>query len=478
MNLPPGLSMSAEVAGVTIQLGAYERLTDLSGTATWTRDEIKIRNSQALRNGNPTPKVNLTLEGFPALISGLDRFDSARVSRTGLPGLAVLDELFARGGVVETDPGIQSNKPVKIDIDLDYVEHSALLWPLRNAKIEAVLHEGGQSFHIAHGIWRGAQLRGDVLLTRDPESTVDAHLKVWPMSEGTALPTPVDRDGDAPPVPWAKGKFSLDGLNGRHWPVGKTRAKFSLTGENLEFDAIEGQLLPRGRLTGDFKLSLANADRLAFDTRFRIRDGEAGSLLAAVGFPDDFATGNLFVEGALGGPIVLGRPVFANIVGEIEIEGHDGEVRQSIPLVAALAHVAEGLSPTRASDALVYDSIATTINFMRGTISTEEIKLDGPLRVFLSGRFDFARPGREVDAEIGIFLFRQINLLLGNFPLLGNLIPGGKDRGLFGAFFEVSGTLDEPVLEAMPMKSLTEGAPLPDVVKAPFSAIREALMGE
>jgi hypothetical protein len=480
MNLPPGLSMSAEVAGVTIQLGAYERLTDLSGTATWTRNQIEIRDSIARRNGVPTPRFNLTLEGFPALIEELDSFDPQRVSNTGLPGLGLLDQLFERGGAVEPRSGPNSDEPIELEleIEIDFIEHSALIWPLRDAKIQVVLHEGGQSFHIAQGVWGGAQLSGDILLTRHPEATVDAHLKVWPASSENELSLPQPRARDFSPSSWAVGSFSVAGLHSKYWPVGKTRADFSLTGENLELENIRGRLVPHGRLEGDFRLSLARADELAFETRFLIRDGHAGRLLAAVGFPEDFATGSLDIEGALGGPIALGQPVFANVLGQIEIKAHDGEIRQSIPLVAALAHAAEGLNPARARKVLAYETLETTVSFERGTIATDEIKLDGPLRVFVSGRFDFAKPGRKIDAEIGIFLFRQIDLLLGNLPLLGNLIPGGKDRGLFGAFFAVSGTLDEPVLEAMPMKSLTEGTPLPDILKAPFGAIREALQGK
>ncbi|MCH7599432.1 MAG: hypothetical protein IH973_06720 [Myxococcales bacterium] len=478
MNLPTGLSMSVEVAGVTIQLGAYERLTDLTGTATWTRDQIKIRRSRARRNGVPTPELNLTLEGFPALINDLDPYDEDRVSSAGLRGLSLLDQLFARGGTDEGEPQIASGKPIEIDIDIDFVEHTALIWPLRNAKVEAVLHEGGQSFHFVRGTWGGAQLSGDVLLTRDPNPTVDAYLKLWPATGESDSPPPASRDRVPSPGSWAAGRFSVAGLHGKHWPVGETQAVFSLIGDNLELDEIHGQLVPHGQLEGNFRLSLARADQLDFEINFKIRDGQAGRLLAAVGFPEDFATGSLDVTGTLGGPIALGQPVFANVEGQIKIAGHDGEIRQSIPLVSALAHVIEGLSPGRASDVLVYETIDTTVNFQRGTIATDEIKLDGPLRVFLSGRFDFAKPGREVEAEIGIFLFRQIDLLLGKVPLIGSLIPGGKERGLFGAFFAVSGTLDEPVLEAMPMKSLTEGAPLPDILKAPFAAIREALQGQ
>ena len=478
MNLPPGLSMTAEVAGVTIQLGAYERLTDLSGSATWTRDQIKIKDSQARRNGVPTPKLNLTLEGFPALIQELDAFDPDRVSSTGLPGLGLLDQLFERWGAIEARPRLEADVPIRLDIEIDFVEHSALIWPLRDAKVEAVLHEGGQSFHIARGVWGGAQLSGDILLTRDPEAMVDAHLKVWPTSSEHELLLPEPLDWDSPPASWAVGRFSVSGIQSVRWPVGKTRAEFSLTGENLELKKIRGRLIPHGRLEGDFRLSLARKDELPFETRFVIRDGHAGRLLEAVGFPADFATGSLDISGALGGPIALGQPVFANVLGQIEIKGRDGEIRQSIPLVAALAHAAEGLNPTRAGKVLVYETLETTVAFQRGTITTDEIKLDGPLRVFVSGQFDFAKPGRKIDAEIGIFLFRQIDLLLGNLPLIGSLIPGGKDRGLFGAFFAVSGTLDDPVLEAMPMKSLTEGAPIPDILKAPFSAIRKALQGQ
>jgi hypothetical protein len=251
-----------------------------------------------------------------------------------------------------------------------------------------------------------------------------------------------------------------------------------LAGQSLDLENIRGQLVPRGSLEGSFRLDLARADQLTVETRFKIRGGHAGRLLEAVGFPDDFATGILDVDGALTGPIVPDRPAFAEIAGQIQIESRDGEIRQSIPLAAALAHAAEGWSPARASDALLYESISSVVRFEHGSIATDEIKLDGPLRIFLSGRFDFAKPGRGIDAEIGIFLFRQVDLLLGGLPLLGNLIPGGKDRGLFGAFFKVSGTLEEPVLDAMPMKSLTDGIPLPDLVKAPFSAIREALQGE
>jgi hypothetical protein len=439
------------------------------------------------------PALNMVIEGFPILFEETDPFDPSRVSTGGLPGLYLLDDIFISESRERDDPDRSGDVPVEIEIGIDYVEHGALLLPLREAVIEAVLRKRSQSFHITRGIWGGAQLSGDVFLTQGPVPTVDAHLKVWagmpkdtlePTAPSTPKPTaepPVGDETDtvdAPPRVWASGRIWVDGLHSKHWPVGSTVASFEFSGETLDLANISGLLIPRGNLAGSLRLDLSRSDQLDFESRFKIQGGHAGRLTEAVGFPRDFATGQLDIEGALAGPVLPGRSAFAEIEGQIQIEGRDGEIRQSIPLAAALAHAAEGLSPARASDALKYESISSVIRFERGRISTDEIKLDGPLRVFLSGRFDFARPQRTIDAEIGIFLFRQVDQLLGRLPLVGNLIPGGRDRGLFGAFFEVSGTLEEPVLEAMPMKSLTQGAPLPDLVKAPFSALREAFTRE
>ena len=494
LELPSGLSMMAEVSGVTISLGAYERLSELSATAVWTRDRLRIMRMRALRDGIFTPQLNLTIDGFPVLFEQTETFDLTRVSNSSLPGLPLLNQVFAQSPEAEDESNVVADQPVEFELDIDYLEHTALIWPLRDAQIGAVFQERGQSFRIVRGIWGGARVSGDLLLTHDPDPTLDVQLNVSSPPSRLALseaghvasdaagnsPFEPARSTVAPTIgatetPWASGNFVIDGMHGKHWPVGPTVASFVFRADTIELNNVRGRLVPVGTLHGDLAVDLASADALAFDTKFEIRDGDAGRLMEAVGFPEDFATGTFDVNGDLGGPILPDEPVFAMLGGKLEINASDGEIRQSIPLVSALAHAMEGLSPARATDALAYESIDTVIEFQRGRVATEEIKLDGPLRVFLSGAFDFARPGRAIDAEIGIFLFRQVDQLLGNFPLLSNLIPGGKDRGLFGAFFKVEGTLEEPVLNALPMKSLTDGIPLPDLIKAPFSAIRQAL---
>ena len=50
----------------------------------------------------------------------------------------------------------------------------------------------------------------------------------------------------------------------------------------------------------------------------------------------------------------------------------------------------------------------------------------------------------------------QADLLLGEIPVVNLLLPG-SDRGLIGAYFEITGPVADPQVRAMPVKSLAEG---------------------
>jgi hypothetical protein len=167
--------------------------------------------------------------------------------------------------------------------------------------------------------------------------------------------------------------------------------------------------------------------------------------------------------------------LFAEIDGTMKLRATDGELRQSIPLVAGIVHASEGMNPFGAGNAVTYETIDARFRFDQGRLHTKEFRLEGPLRIFLSGSFVIARPGNEIHAEVGVFLFRQVDRLLGGVPLIRRLIPGGSDKGLFGAYFEVGGVLGDPELSPLALKTLVKGLPVPDLVKAPFSAIHDLL---
>jgi hypothetical protein len=50
-----------------------------------------------------------------------------------------------------------------------------------------------------------------------------------------------------------------------------------------------------------------------------------------------------------------------------------------------------------------------------------------------------------------------LNSFLGNVPILGQVLVGGKGQGLFGVTFQVTGTLDKPKFSANPISALAPG---------------------
>jgi hypothetical protein len=51
----------------------------------------------------------------------------------------------------------------------------------------------------------------------------------------------------------------------------------------------------------------------------------------------------------------------------------------------------------------------------------------------------------------------SLNRVLGEIPLLGSLITGGENEGIFAATYRVEGALDDPKVEVNPLSALAPG---------------------
>ena len=60
-----------------------------------------------------------------------------------------------------------------------------------------------------------------------------------------------------------------------------------------------------------------------------------------------------------------------------------------------------------------------------------------------------------IDATIGIHPLVTIDTLLSNVPIAGYILTG-EDKGFISYFYHVKGNLDDPKIEAIPLKSIEE----------------------
>jgi uncharacterized protein YhdP len=75
------------------------------------------------------------------------------------------------------------------------------------------------------------------------------------------------------------------------------------------------------------------------------------------------------------------------------------------------------------------------------------------MRITLLGKVDLGK--NWIDVRIGVHPLVTIDTILSNVPIAGYILTG-KDKAFISYFYEVKGSLDDPKIEAIPLKSIEE----------------------
>jgi len=474
-TLPEGIRLGAEFEDVTIGTSETDTLSDVSAKLTWNGELLEMRELRGRFNGDPLPRIDIAVNGIGALLAAAPPDERLTRAAHPLPGLGTLWDIV-RGD----EPADESHPPMPIRVELDELQHPALRWPLRDAVVVIDPTQRDLYVAITRGEWAGSPVRGEAVLAREPEPELRIELVV---RDGAGAPEGGDAGAAAPSPPneparasWAHGAFETSAVRAGPLVFETLAGEFALVGPELALDGVSASLAGGGTLTGAGTFSLAREGEVDARARLAVSDAEADRVAQLFGIASGFATGRADVEAELTGVLRREGDLVDELVGTVELRAREGSVKQSVPLLASLAHAIEGWSPFAANEALRFERIAATIALDRGLVSTDRFALEGPLRVLASGRVDARAPDSPIDATVGIFLLRQADRLLGDIPLVNLLIPG-SDRGLIGAYFEVSGPVAEPKVRTMPIKSLADGIPLPPVLREPFDALRGLFTG-
>ena len=500
-SLPNTLRVEADIEDVTMGTSPTDTISDVSARISFSGEAFEMHGFEGKYNGEPLPRVDFAVSGIGVVLG--DPMEGQQLTRRArpLPGLGTLWDIVR--GDPSKDP---EHPPSPIRLHLDEFQHPALRWPLRNAQIAIDPTERDLHITIQRGEWAGHPILGEAILDRGPdaelrielivadgraepapspaappdaeggEPLVDAEVAALESGEppsGAGIPKPPVADRDAP---WAHGRFESSGIHTGPIAFEWIQGSFALRGQTLALSDVYAELLGGGELTLAASLALDRGTKVPIGAELEVHDAEADRVAQIFGLTPGFATGRADVRGQLAGPIRPGKGLIDKLVGRIVIDARDGELQQKVPLLAAVSHAIEGWSPAAASETLRYEQIETTIDFARGRISTDRFALEGPLRILASGIIDLNEDPVPVDATFGFFLLRQADRLLGDIPLVNLLIPG-SDRGLIGAYFEASGPVDDPSIRPLPMKSIAQGVPLPEVLRQPFDALQELFSG-
>ena len=263
--------------------------------------------------------------------------------------------------------------------------------------------------------------------------------------DATALMSDLDRTADSDETePPLIIDASLDRL-----VLGPGREARKITGQ-LFSDGVHWQAMSiDAALTGTGKASL-RFGQAAGDRSFRLATDDMGALLRLFNVSENIAGGQLEVNGRVEDK---GR----HRIFRGEMQGADYRLIHA-PIMARLLSVAslaavssllqgEGIPFTRLKGSFVIDDGRLELKELRAYGGAIGVKVDG-FYDFDNETLDFA--GTLVPAY-------TLNSVLGNIPLLGTLLTGGKGEGIFAANFRVSGPRAAPEVTVNPLSALAPG---------------------
>lgn len=120
-----------------------------------------------------------------------------------------------------------------------------------------------------------------------------------------------------------------------------------------------------------------------------------------------------------------------------------------------VSQLLKGRLPDLKIKGLPFHQIMANIYVKDGIASTDDFVVDSDaMKITLIGKVDLGK--NQIDARIGVHPLVTLDTVLSKIPIVGYVLTG-KEKGFLSFIYEVSGDLDDPKVEAIPIKSLGQG---------------------
>ena len=186
------------------------------------------------------------------------------------------------------------------------------------------------------------------------------------------------------------------------------------------------------------------------DYRLDARMNDMGAGLRALGIIDTIEGGNLEVTATSAGP-APNHPL------DGRIEAQDYLLREA-PVMAKLLSLASftGISNVLFGDGLKFKRLVGEFRLENDVVSTGLLRAYGnALGLTAKGTLDFDRDA--IDIEGTVVPAYTVNRIIGEIPILGPILVGGKGEGIVAVVYGIDGRLSDPQVSVNPLSVLTPG---------------------
>jgi hypothetical protein len=132
-----------------------------------------------------------------------------------------------------------------------------------------------------------------------------------------------------------------------------------------------------------------------------------------------------------------------------------GDILAKIFSLLNVSQLFQGRLPDLKTRGLPYQRITANIRVEKGVASTDDLLVDSDaMRITAIGKVDVGK--NVIDAKVGVHPLVTLDTVLSHVPIAGYILTG-KDRAFVSYLYEVKGSLDDPKIEAVPLKAFGEG---------------------
>jgi len=246
----------------------------------------------------------------------------------------------------------------------------------------------------------------------------------------------------------------------KHLKFGSLSARITIQDGMLDLDRVSGQST-NGEVAGRIVVHLPPKHPADAELSVRATGLLVDDVLKFFGPKAGEITGEARVTGTIRGHGRNPHGLYPTLDGKLEILLENGRIFKSperavwkIISILNLPAVLQGKVDLD-HDGLPYNKITATVVAHNGLLETENLIMDSPIvKITAAGNYDL--PTDQLDMVWAVSPFGSYSQFLKTIPLFGRLFAGDR-KGLATALFSVKGSIGDPEVTYLPMKSFATG---------------------
>ena len=263
----------------------------------------------------------------------------------------------------------------------------------------------------------------------------------------------------------------------KHLKFGSLSARIMIQDGVLDVDRVSGQS-PSGEVAGRIVVQLPRKEPAEAELSVRATGVLVEDVLKFLGPKAGTATGEARVTGTIRWHGKNPHGLYPTLNGKVDVLLENGRIFKSqeraiwkIIGILNLPAVLQGKVDLE-KEGLSYNKITATVLARNGLFETENLIIDSPIvKITAAGNYDL--PTDQIDMVWAVSPFGSYSQFMKTIPLFGRLFAGDR-KGIATALFSVKGSIEDPEVTYLPMKSFATG--LTGLAQLAFDILKNTVM--